>query len=475
MAESTVPAEQTTKTKMDTNTKIKWAITLIVPLILFLIPYSGFYTYPVKMFFVITVFGLFVIAFEFFHIAVMAALLPPLWAIFQVAPLSVAMAPWTGTTMYMCLGAFLLAATLEESGLLKRVSYWIMSKTGSNYALLLFGLFGAGVAVTALTFGTGYIVMAALCYGLCRSLGIMGTRMSAAIAMVCMIGTCSAKCFTYSATTYAIIIGMAKNLLGDFDVNVFQAVGHNWPMAVVSLITIFVIVKWYKADRPLNGKEYFKEELDKLGPMNHQEKANIFVLALVVGFLLTNPLHHLDSAYGFMIFPWLIFLPFINGATAESFKNINWGMIFFIAGCMAIGTVASSLGFGTLINDVCVPLFEGTNNIFYIFGMVFLIVFVLNFLMTPLAIWALITEPVVQISMTLGLDPRPFIYALMHCAEAIILPYEYVPYLTVYAFGMMSMIDFIKMNIVRCIIYVIGFIALLVPYWYLIGVIKPLV
>ena len=81
---------------------------------------------------------------------------------------------------------------------------------------------------------------------------------------------------------------------------------------------------------------------------------------------------------------------------------------------MAIGTVASSLGFGTLINDVCVPLFEGTDNIFYIFGMVFLIVFVLNFLMTPLAIWALITEPVVQISIALNMDPRPFIYALMH-------------------------------------------------------------
>ncbi len=475
MAESTIPAEQQGRKKMDTNTKIKWALTIIVPLILFLIPYSGFYTYKVKMFFVITVFGLFVIAFEFFHIAVMAALLPALWAIFQVAPMSVVMAPWTGTTMYLCLGAFLLAATLEESGLLKRISYWIMSKTGENYAALLFGLFGAGVVITVLTFGSGYIVMAALGYGLCRSLNIMGTRMSAAIAMVCMLGTCSAKCFTYCATTYAIIIGMAKDLLADFDVNVFQAIGHNWPMALVSLVTIAVIVKWYKADRPLNGKAYFKEELEKLGPISHREKANILILCLVVGFLLTNPIHHLDSAYGFMIFPWLIFLPFINGATVECFKNMNWGMIFFMAGCMAIGTVASSLGFGTLINDVCVPMFEGRNNIFYIFGMVFLIVFVLNFLMTPLAIWALLTEPLMQIAITLNMDPRPFVYALIHCAEAIILPYEYVPYLTIYAFGMMSMVDFIKMNIVRCIIYVIGFMALLVPYWYLIGVIKPLV
>ena len=46
-----------------------------------------------------------------------------------------------------------------------------------------------------------------------------------------------------------------------------------------------------------------------------------------------------------------------------------------------------------------------------------------------------------------------------------------IKYLTVYAFGMISMKDFIKMSIVRCFIYVVGFFAILIPYWIIIGLI----
>ena len=63
----------------------------------------------------------------------------------------------------------------------------------------------------------------------------------------------------------------------------------------------------------------------------------------------------------------------------------------------------------------------------------------------------------------------PFAYAVNACSEAIIFPYEYVPYLVVYAFGMISMKDFIKYNIMRSAIFFVGFLLVLVPYWMLIG------
>ena len=91
--------------------------------------------------------------------------------------------------------------------------------------------------------------------------------------------------------------------------------------------------------------------------------------------------------------------------------------------------------------------------------------------MTPMAIWALLTAPLMQVAIDLGLNQLPFLYCLLSCAEAIIFPYEYVPYLTVYAFGMMTMGDFIKLNTVRCAIFVAGFLGVLIPFWMLIGLI----
>lgn len=87
--------------------------------------------------------------------------------------------------------------------------------------------------------------------------------------------------------------------------------------------------------------------------------------------------------------------------------------------------------------------------------------------MTPLAIIALITQPLIGIAATIGVSPLPFLYAVNACSEAILLPYEYVPYLIVYGFGMISMKDFIKFNFVRSIIFFVGFLVVLVPYWML--------
>ena len=80
------------------------------------------------------------------------------------------------------------------------------------------------------------------------------------------------------------------------------------------------------------------------------------------------------------------------------------------------------------------------------------------------------TVPLCQIALDIGMNIRPVCYALVMCSEAIILPYEYVPYLIVYSFGMISMGDFVKLNVMRCVLYFIGFLALLLPYWMLIGI-----
>ena len=69
----------------------------------------------------------------------------------------------------------------------------------------------------------------------------------------------------------------------------------------------------------------------------------------------------------------------------------------------------------------------------------------------------------------MGLSPIPFAYAVNACSEAILLPYEYVPYLIVYGFGMISMKDFIKVNILRSVLFFGGFLLILIPYWMLIG------
>lgn len=136
---------------------------------------------------------------------------------------------------------------------------------------------------------------------------------------------------------------------------------------------------------------------------------------------------------------------------------------------MAIGTVATQLGLAEVLSELCLTLLNGNTNSMAIMAVVFAIVFLLNFLMTPMAIWSLLTVPLLSMAVNLGYNPVPFAYAVNACAEAILLPYEYVPYLVIYGFGLMRFKDFFVFNLVRSILVLGGIVVIMTGYWHLIG------
>ncbi len=451
---------------------IKWIVTLALTGLLLVLPATDFYTMQIRLFFAITVFNICLAAFELLPIPAIGLLLTGAYIGFNVAPVETVMSPWLSTTLYMVLGGYGLAGILEKSGLLNRIAFKMMSKTGSNYMVLLFCIFFTGIVLTIVTFGRGYIILAVLCVGLCQSLKIMGTRMTVGICWACMLGAISAKTFVYCVSMYAVITGASNGMVSMSEITFFKAIFDNWPMMVVSMVILFVIGKWYgpRSDTKLEGKEYFAKQAQNLGKFDKKEKsATVFLIVLFI-LLCTESIHGISNAVVFMLLPWLMLLPIFGQDAKDVLKSINFGMMFFIAACLSIGSVASSLGFGDVLSETFVSaLNSGGGSTLIIFGCVFLMVFVLNFIMTPMAIWGIFTAPVLTVAAGLGLNLLPFVYALGHSAEAILLPYEYTPYLIVYSFGLISMKDFMVTSVVRCIIYFAGFLFLLVPYWHLIG------
>ena len=204
--------------------------------------------------------------------------------------------------------------------------------------------------------------------------------------------------------------------------------------------------------------------------MTKSEKSAAIFLVVVFALLCTESIHGISNAVVFILLPWLAMLPIFGHDADKIIGTINFGIMFFIAGCLSIGSVASFLGFGDIIAKAFeMVLASRENSVFLIFAGIFGIVFILNFIMTPMAIWGLFTAPVIQLAVNLQMNVLPFVFALGHCAEAIIMPYEYTPYLIVYSFGMIGMTDFIKTSCVRCVIYFAGFLFVLVPYWLFMG------
>lgn len=447
----------------------KWLITLLLSLLCLAIPEQGFITYEVKFFFAITVFGLALAAFELIPIFAIGIIMPVLWIIFKVAPVEIVMSAWTGTTVLMLIGSYFLGATLEDSGLLRRIAYFIMSKTKGSYFILLLGLMLVSVLLNILAMGWGFLISAPLAYGLYVSLNTKDHNVAVGIAAAAMLGGCTAHSYTWQATNWAIIMNAGANYLSPASISPLTLMLHCWPLFFISVFILYATSKLWKPKEDLGDVSYFKEQLVKLGKITHREKVNCFMMVFLLIYSFTTNIHGLDINLGFAIIPWFVYLPFLQGADEHTLKKLNWQMIFFVVACLSIGSVAGSLELGDVIAAACKTALNGSTNFVVILFTVFLIVFVLNFLMTPVAIFALIISPMLLLATELGIDPAVFAYAINASTEAIIFPYEYVPYLIAYSFGIISMKDFIKWNIFRSIIFFAGIFTILIGYWKITG------
>ena len=65
---------------------LKWLVAIVVPALLFLIPIGDVFTAPIRLFFVVTLFMMIVIALELVPILMSAIFLPALYILLQIAP-----------------------------------------------------------------------------------------------------------------------------------------------------------------------------------------------------------------------------------------------------------------------------------------------------------------------------------------------------------------------------------------------------
>lgn len=448
---------------------IKWVISVILAAIFIIIPIGDVYTNEIKWFFVVTVFGLALSAFELVSVGVIGILMPGAWLLFKVAPANIALQVWGSSTAVLIFGALFIGVSLERCGLLQRISFLLMSKVRGGYFMLLFMIMLVCVILNIITNGQAYVVTGALFMGMFISLGRENRNLGVGICMATLLGSCTAHSYTYQATAWSILMSAAGQYPGAELITPASVMLHNWPMFFVSLIILFIVSKWYKPEEYNANNEYFKLKLQKLGKMSYRERSNCIVMMILLVLIFTTGITHISIDVILGLTPLLLFLPGVNGADEKVLRQFPFEMFFFILSCGSIGSVATYLGLGDILFEYFGDLLGGDISIFKLLLLIIGIVFVLNFFMTPMAIFPLVAGPLCALAVDAGMSAQPFLYAINACSEAILLPYEYVPYLIIFSFGMMSTVDFLKTNILRSVIFFAGILFIMLPYWQILG------
>ena len=453
---------------VDRNALIKWLITFGISGAILLVPTTETFTHNMHLFLAITIFGLCIAAFEFFDIFVPSIFLPTAYLVSGCLSIDVAFSGWTTTVIWICIGAFLLAHSFDDIGLLNRIAYWVILKSGGTFNRTMLGLMLAGIVLSIITFGNSYIIMITLGYGICKSLELGKSKDSALMMFAALIGSMTTRGAIYAPTNLSLINAGAQAVAPGFELTWLDQWFYCWPIFLIVAVLYVMLVKMRKDSTAVDSSAFIRERYEALGPMSSKEKKGLAVLGTMLIYLLTQPLHQLPMDYGFMVLPWLLVLPVIRVATSSCFKRFDFGMIFFASACIAIGTGAAKLGIGTLFSTMVTPILAPLPASIATLC-VFLLGTLLNFFMTPLAFLAGFSTPITQIAVDLGLNPAGPLFMLNFACDAIFLPYEYVPYLIAYSFGVISMQDFLKLNVLKFILVTIGLLVLMLPYWMLVG------
>lgn len=449
---------------------VKWIITIIVTLFIFMLPTSELWTDDISKFFTITIFCVMLFAFNLFETTYIALAIPVFYIVSGVATPQIAFGGWTQSTVWMMIAAVILGDIIDATGLLKRIVYWFMSKSGGSYMGLLWAMVFAGIILAYLAPNAGAALFFVLAYSICRSLNIQKYSALAVVLFYTahIAGNAAPILLTYDAM-FDAGISLCQVAFPELNLNVtyMDYAMHNIIHLPLVLILCYVPAKLWHVNKEKIEMNDVIVELNKMGPITKQEKKAVFLLLVLMILFFTQELTGFAVYLCFMITLLVSFLPGLDLGNAEILKNANYQIAFFISGCLSIGIVGNYLGVGGIVGNLLMPMLG--ENILQMSVMSFLFGYIINLLLTPMAGISIMALPLAEFCTNAGIYPVPLLYMVINGLNQTLFPYESAAYVLLYSFDMITMKQFMQIFTVRTVITLLYNLCVSLPYWNFIG------
>lgn len=144
--------------------------------------------------------------------------------------------------------------------------------------------------------------------------------------------------------------------------------------------------------------------------MTGEQKRALLLMCLMLALLATDKLHHLNAGTVLVCVTVASFLPGVKLMDEKRIASVNFAPLFFIMGCMCIGSAGGFLKATGRLAGLVLPLFSeagATSAAVY----AYLVGVGMNFLLTPLAATSTLTAPITELGMQMCLDPRLLYFA----------------------------------------------------------------
>ena len=292
------------------------------------------------------------------------------------------------------------------------------------------------------------------------------SREASAVVLTACLAVASTKLwFLTSAADNVMAMRMADKVVGS-SISWAEYAIQNVPMGALytamSLALILLLLP-ARTDRKAL-KATVEQKYQELGPMTQEQKKASVLLGLTILILSTENVHGLGIGFALIFIAMAAFLPGVNLMNSERLSRTNFAPLFFIVGCMGIGSAGGFLKVTDWLAMNTFPLFDGLGQVSAGVGSYSLGVAV-NFLLTPLAAVSTLTAPLAELAAQMHVSPRILVYSFMYGLDNYLFPYEYAVILYFFSCGYIAFKDMFKVFAVRIVATGLFLLFVAVPYW----------
>lgn len=275
----------------------------------------------------------------------------------MAATVAVAFGAWTKGTMWIVVGAYLIAGAVKDSGLGQRIAYAFMLKFVKSAKSLILSIFALTFVLALLIphpFPRAFLILAVVSV-ITESAGYgEDDRGKLGFLIFAAAVPCSMFFMTGDSTLNPLVASYGANggaAIGFVDWFIYMSL----PMVVATLCTIVLALALFKPSKEL---VYDREEVlakqAALGKLSEKEIRTIVWLVIAIALWLTVSGDYL--AWVTLVIGVLMAMPVIGEVlTPASWSSVDIKTLMFLTAAMAIGSVGGATGMNAWIADVVLP------------------------------------------------------------------------------------------------------------------------
>ena len=288
---------------------------------------------------------------EALSLPVTSILIVPLCALWSLTTPAKALAPFASTSVFLLIGAFILAVAMVKTRLAERITYVIMSAIGSSARNLTIGVTLANVVLAFLVPSSTArtAILLPVCAAIISLYGVEGrTKFSVNLLLTLAFtnATISAGILTATVPNPVTIDFIVK--AGGPSINYIEWFKYGFPPAVIMTVLTWAFIQiLYRPEQKEipGGSAHVAENLAKMGPMTGDEKRTLLVFALVVFMWITGSWTRINSTIACLLGTVLLMVPRFGVITwKEAEKGVSWQIAMITGGGMALGGVLTQTG-----------------------------------------------------------------------------------------------------------------------------------